>query len=393
LDVGLSEKTDNKNNLNSSSDAQKDTLEQYEPGIVESDVELDELDGDENNPPVTPIDPDNNDNNEANERERLQAEIVEANAIYKDPTNPAYEKMSLKITGFSEKLDQCISDNEILFAAHVKATSDCNDHLEILERHKQRLVNRCLKSNHYPKLSDKARDRLERVLPRSVERVNRRYRLAQLSSCVLGDIPDQSNVDYTFNGSIEVSELNGRWELKDSSSIAGWSVRFYDKDSDTLDKNGLLELQANDIYRKDLIGTRNKHYVELDSHCPSGHSCVSTNVSMKQKIIVDNKKPFTLEFDARMRNNNPEDSKMEVFIYKRGTKKDERIALSNFKTVLNGSESPVDPSQSIPISSEWVKYSVDLGELDAGQYFLEINEIGKANTLGTLLDDISIKQN
>ena len=146
--------------------------------------------------------------------------------------------------------------------------------------------------NHYPQLSDKAKDRLERVFPRSIERVNRRYRLAELSSCVLGTIPDQSNVDYAFNGSIEVSEINGRWDVKDSSSIAGWKVRFYDKSSGSLDKNGLLELQANDIYRKEMIGSTNKHYVELDSHCPNGFSCISTNVSMRQRLLLKVKEFF-----------------------------------------------------------------------------------------------------
>ena len=57
-----------------------------------------------------------------------------------------------------------------------------------------------------------------------------------------------------------------------------------------------------------------------------------------------------------MRNNNPEDSQIEVIFYKKGTKAADRTAIRSFKTVINGTETPVDLSKSIPISTEWTQY-------------------------------------
>ena len=115
--------------------------------------------------------------------------------------------------------------------------------LSHFEKHKQRVINRCLKYNFLPNISQNTKERLSRVYPRSKERINRRYRIAQLEGCILGDLPDQSQVDYTFNSSIEASDINGRWDIKDSASIAGWKVRFYDKDNQSIDKTGFLELR------------------------------------------------------------------------------------------------------------------------------------------------------
>ena len=108
-------------------------------------------------------------------------------------------------------------------------------------------------------------------------------------------------MNYVFNSSVEIGELDGKWGVKDGSEIPGWRVRFYDKDKGVVEKKGLLELQSNSLYRKSYEGTKDKHYMELDSHCAKGYSCPTTNVSIRQKIIVDAKKDYFLSFEARMR--------------------------------------------------------------------------------------------
>ena len=160
---------------------------------------------------------------------------------------------------------------------------------ERMSKNKFRLAKRCVRLNFQENLSDQATDRLERVLPRSIERINRQYRKASISACNLGVIPDQASVNYVFNGSAEIAELDGKWGVKPGSKIPGWSVRFYDKGKGVVEKKGLLELQSNSLYRKSYVGSKDKYYMELDSHCAKGYTCPTTNVSIRQKIIVDKK--------------------------------------------------------------------------------------------------------
>ena len=383
LEVGLTDTPQTK--LNTSSDAQG----KLDDGIEREDVTIEDPDNDET---ITPVG-DGGGTNIPNEDNQIRQEIASANAIYGDKTNPEYTKFANKIANFDQSLNSCMEENSLFFNSHIKSTPECEDHLESLEKHKQRVINRCLKYNFLPNISQNAKERLSRVYPRSKERINRRYRIAQLEGCILGDIPDQSQVDYTFNSSIEASDINGRWDIKDSASIAGWKVRFYDKDKQSIDKTGFLELQANELFRTEMASSSNTHYVELDSHCPSGQTCSTTNVSMKQKIIIDNKHNFNLYFNARKRTNASDDSIMEILFYKKGTKVADRDPLANFNIIRDNSLVPVDPSKSIPTSTQWERYKAELGEIDPGVYFIEINEIGKSNTLGSLIDNISIRQN
>ena len=56
------------------------------------------------------------------------------------------------------------------------------------------------------------------------------------------------------------------------------------------------------------------------------------------------------------------------------------VLLANFNIMRDDILVPVDPSKSIPTSTQWERYKAELGEKDPGVYFIEINEIGKSNT-------------
>ena len=323
----------------------------------------------------------------------LELQIDNANAPFKDPNNANYSKLKKRIPDFATKLDQCINFYRGIFSAHTKDSEQCMDLEERMSKNKFRLAKRCVRLNFQENLSDQATDRLERVLPRSIERINRQYRKASITSCNLGAIPDQDSVNYVFNGSAEIAELDGKWGVKPGSEIPGWSVRFYDKEKGVVEKKGLLELQSNSLYRKSYVGSKDKYYMELDSHCAKGYTCPTTNVSIRQKIIVDKKSDFALNFEARMRNNDPLDNAIEIKFYKKGTKLKDRQALSGFEVVTDSSNVlSIEATRSIPVSTKWELYATDLGVVEPGEYFLEINEIGKPNQLGTLIDNISIKQ-
>ena len=94
-----------------------------------------------------------------------------------------------------------------------------------------------------------------------------------------------------------------------------------------------------------------------------------------------------------MRNNDPLDSAIEIKFYKKGTKLRDRQALSGFAVVTDSSNVlTIEATRSIPVSTKWELYATELGVVEPGEYFLEINEIGKPNQLGTLIDNISIMQ-
>jgi hypothetical protein len=328
------------------------------------------------------------------ESDLLAISIIDANAPFADPDAPAYAKLERRISDFDTKIDQCIYEYQNIFSAHIKDTDQCSKLFERMNKNKFTLVKRCVRVNFQENLSEEATDRLERVLPRSIERINRQYRLASLSDCNLGAIPDQSQVNYVFNSSVEIGELDGKWGVKDGSQIPGWSVRFYDKDKGVVEKKGLLEIQSNALYRKGSEGTDDKHYMELDSHCAKGYSCPTTNVSIRQKIIVDSRKDYLLSFEARMRTSDPADNSIEVKFYKKATKLADRTPLTTFVIISeNADVAEIESGKSIPVSTDWEVYGADLGVVDPGIYFVEINEIGKANRLGSLLDNISINQN
>ena len=187
-------------------------------------------------------------------------------------------------------------------------------------------MKRCLKVNHHPKTSDESKKRFQNIIPISIEKINRKYRQASLSGCNLGTIPDQSTVSHTFNSSVEMGEIDGSWNIKKGSEIPGWKVRFINQDQTIAGKEGYLEIQKNSLFRKGEAGESEKYYTELDSHCPKGKTCPSTNISVLQKVIVSDTAKFQLKFEARKRVMRADDSIIEIYLYKKAQK--EKIELS-----------------------------------------------------------------
>ena len=72
------------------------------------------------------------------------------------------------------------------------------------------------------------------------------------------------------------------------------------KTQETLDKNGLLELQANDIYRKEMIGSKNKLMLNLTPIVQMDIPAFLRNKrKYKAKVIVESKKNFSLSFESK----------------------------------------------------------------------------------------------
>ena len=362
-----------------SSDANQATIANI--NIDDDDLRVDTIDEDEDETPPTKA-----------EEELIHEKIIELNAPFKDTANEKYTKLAKKIPDLRVALDSCISDYSSIFEAHTSDSEECSRIEERLTRHKYTLLTRCLRSEFHTKTSDEVRERLKNLIPLSVERINRKYRQAAIAGCNIGDIPDQSDVNYTFNSSVEMGTISGSWQIKQSSEVPGWRVRFYDKSKGINNKDGYLEIQSNNLFRKDHIDEKDNFYMELDSHCPT-NNCETTNVSIRQRIAIDEKTPFSLTFDAKQRRAKAGDSEIEVYFYKAKTKLADRVKLTGFEKKEGSSFVKLDESVQVPSShTSWNNYKVELGSPEPGYYFVEIIEVGESNGHGTLIDNIKIER-
>ena len=320
----------------------------------------------------------------------LLQKVEEANAPFKDPTNLSYVKFAKHLPEFDQKIHTCLDRYDEIFSAHIKDDERCVKLRDSMSDHKTRMVKRCMNLEYNDIMAEETRDRLVVTLPRSIERINRQYRQAAVMGCVLGEIPDQSDINHVFNGSAEIAKIDGNWDVVEGAAIPGWKVRFYDAELGVVEKKGLLEIQSNALYRKEVTDETNRSYMELDSGCAAGYNCPTTNVSIKQKIIVETDQQLKISFDARMRRNIAGDSVIEVHFYKKGERSSDDTLIDHFEVSDGDGYVPVGDDRTMPVSTNWELYWADLGVLEDGEYFLEINEVGTPNTYGTLIDKISI---
>ena len=324
------------------------------------------------------------------EKTTIEIEVEERNSVYKSADNPEYKKFAKHLPDFATKLPTCTDRYEEIFSASINDDPSCSSLKSRMSKDKSRMIKRCMNLEYNTLMSDETHNRLELILPRGVERIHRNYRQAALKGCIVGDVPDQSEVNYVFNGSVEVSELDGSWSVFSGSKIPGWAVRFYDVNEGVVEKKGLLEIQSNSLYRADSDSSEHRSYMELDSDCAEGYNCPTTNVSIRQKIFIEEETQFSLSFDARQRRAIEGDSVLEVRFYKKGKRAKTAPINDSFEIVRETSVESINSDANIPVSTSWETYKADLGTIEAGEYFIEINEIGTANKHGTLIDMIEI---
>ena len=113
---------------------------------------------------------------------------------------------------------------------------------------------------------------------------------------------------------------------------------------------GYLEIQTNSLYRKGEDNQKDKHYMELDSHCPTGN-CPSTNVSLQQKIAIEESADSFSNFEARKRRAMENDSVIDIYFYKKGTKASDRQKLTGIKRMTIDTYVELPETETVPAST------------------------------------------
>ncbi|NQZ02850.1 MAG: hypothetical protein HRT45_19475, partial [Bdellovibrionales bacterium] len=118
------------------------------------------------------------------------------------------------------------------------------------------------------------------------------------------------------------------------------------------------------------------HLVELDSHKTGAQADKKTNSKMKQKVYLE-KGHYNLTFAVAARTNNQHDNMIRVSVRGKAGKRR--------KNLIKRGQRLVQPS-----SKKWEVSTHSFRVKEAGYYVVKFAAKGQENTLGALLDDISL---
>lgn len=158
------------------------------------------------------------------------------------------------------------------------------------------------------------------------------------------------------NGGFEYPKVNahgGKWELFDSSEV-DWDVKLVSDDS-----AGLLELQTNKLWTP----YEGDHYAELDGNNP-------VKISQDINTIIGADYEVGFAFSAR-KNTSLDDNKL-------------RLDFGSFSA-------NVEADGSGNSDNDWTYFKYNHTAL-ASSTVLEFSDLGLANGLGTMLDDVVVRQ-